>query len=389
LEGRFVDTPKRRMDDAAGAFAASGFGTRGLPDAPVANNDDVNAANTALLDVGDEIWALWEAGSPYRIDPADLSARGPVTFRNDLRHMPFSAHPKVEPGGRVWNFGLAYGRPSSIIWALAPDGSLERAELIDLPRTSYLHDWAVSETKLIFPLQPWVSARQRPPFVTSLKWRPEDGMQILVVDKDDFSKRRIFDAPAAFFFHTGDAYEERDGTIRFDACFGDGPVLGPEDGARIVRGLPLTGPTAQMAAMTLRPDGTVRYERTGEPAEFPVTDRRRQGRAHGAVWSVTEDGAVGDAPYTFNGVMRTDWNSGGVDRFFFGADRLAEEHVFVPRPGATGERDGWLVGAWLNVAERATELAVFDAARLADGPLAVWRSDVALPIGFHGLWRGA
>ena len=58
------------------------------------------------------------------------------------------------------------------------------------------------------------------------------------------------------------------------------------------------------------------------------------------------------------------------------------------RPGSTSERDGWLIGPSLNLAERSTELHVLDIARIEDGPVATWRADVPLPAAFHGTWVG-
>ena len=52
----------------------------------------------------------------------------------------------------------------------------------------------------------------------------------------------------------------------------------------------------------------------------------------------------------------------------------------VLRHRATGE---------LFVADLKTgssEICVFDAAHVSDGPLCIWRSDHAWPLGFHGTW---
>lgn len=54
------------------------------------------------------------------------------------------------------------------------------------------------------------------------------------------------------------------------------------------------------------------------------------------------------------------------------------------RPGGSAEFDGWLVGTSINFAAKATELHVFDARRVAAGPICTWRADVALPATFHG-----
>jgi carotenoid cleavage dioxygenase-like enzyme len=56
------------------------------------------------------------------------------------------------------------------------------------------------------------------PLATSYEWKPETGTQVLILEKNNLSKRRIVDLPPFGFFHLGDAWEEADGTIRFDVC---------------------------------------------------------------------------------------------------------------------------------------------------------------------------
>ena len=51
--------------------------------------------------------ALWEGGSAYSIDAETLTTQGLKTWAPELKHMPFSAHPKIDPRGYMWNFGLA------------------------------------------------------------------------------------------------------------------------------------------------------------------------------------------------------------------------------------------------------------------------------------------
>ncbi|RMB04936.1 carotenoid oxygenase family protein [Eilatimonas milleporae] len=388
LAAQFVATRKRSIDAAAGSFAVPGFGTAGHHGAPVANADDVNAANTSLLDVEGQLWALWEAGSPYAVDPVTLATKGPVTLRQDLRFMPFSAHPKIEPGGRIWNFGLGFGGAAAFIWSLSPGCRVEKAVSILLPRRAYLHDWAVTRTKLILPLQPWISTTRLSPFAASLEWRPQEGMQVLVIDKDDFSSQCIYDLPAAAFLHTGGAWEEKDGSIRFDVCLANRPTLDAETGARIVRGQPYERTIPRLAMAVLKPDGKADITRCTHAAEFPKTDPRRQGEERRSVWSVTIAGDENSRSVGFDAVARTDWDTGHVDRHVFGNHQMVEEFIFVPRQGEDGETDGWLIGTTLNLKAQATELHILDTGDLDKGPLVSWRAPLALPLGFHGVWRG-
>ena len=374
--GRFVDTPKRRLEMAEQRIIMPGFGTAGAPDAPVQSPDDVNAANTSVLIAGDELWALWEGGSPTRMDPDTLTTRGIEPFRPDLAAMPFTAHPKVEPGGRIWNVGVQGSR--AIIWRLAPDGALEDAQVVDLGVRSYVHDWAVTERHLIIPLQPWLHQRMTAPIVNGYVWREDEPFRVLVLDKDDLANRRLYELPAMFFFHTGDAWEEADGTLRFDLCVTPNADFVTNQARQMISEETGPPPEAELVMAVLHPNGRAALTRSGRRGEFPQTDRRRQGLQRDLTAVVGDDGLS---------VM--DWRGAGGERFDFGDHHIVQEFLFAPKPRSTSERDAWLVGLTLNTRARATELHVFDVGRVGDGPVASWRSPYHAPLGFHGTWRTA
>jgi len=377
LAARFVDTPKRRADAAAGAIATPGFGTRGLPTARVSGPDDLNAANTSMLAVGGKLWALWEGGSPIAVDPASLATLGPVRLSPETAGVPFLAHPRVEPDGRVWNLGLFGER--AIVWRLSATGALESATPVELGRASYLHDFTATDRELVIVLQPWIREAFALPIIDGLRWRPEQGTQVLVLDKDDLSKRRVYDLPPLAFFHLGDAWREADGTIRFDGAFAPDVSHVSGDIDRMVAGEPFSATPPHMALVALRPDGRAEITRTATVGEFPQNDRRRAGSRRSLTWHVT-----GDERPLPRGLAVTDWSRERSQTYDFGTTQVVEEFLFTPRPGGTAEDDGWLVGTTVNLAARATELHVFDAARLTAGPVCSWRADVPLPAGFHG-----
>lgn len=379
LEARFVDTPKRRTDIAANAVVTPGFGTPARPGARMRNNDDANAANISVMRVGDELWALWEGGSPIALDPADLSTKGIRTLRPDLAHAPFLAHPRREPGGDIWNLGVSGAK--ALVWRVGADGALASAQMIDLPVASYVHDFTATARHLVLVLQPWVQTRMTPPFADSFAWKPELGTRVLVLDKDDLSKRRVYELPSLFAFHYGAAWEEADGTIRFDGCFSPDASFATVNGRRLMEGSWTPEPAPILGMVALRPDGRATLDSTGVAAEFPRTDGRVAGGPRR--WTIHATGADRDTPL-FSGVATHDWTGGRSDTFTFDAGHLTEEAVFVARPGGTAELDGWLLMPSVNMRARATELHVFDARRLAEGPLCTWRADRVLPVSLHG-----
>ncbi|MET0859135.1 MAG: carotenoid oxygenase family protein, partial [Telluria sp.] len=90
--GKFVATQKFSDESQAGQFLYPVFGTnvarRGLK-----SNDTINAANTNLVPFNGRVYALWEGGSATELDPRTLDTIGIKTWRDDLKSMPFSAHP--------------------------------------------------------------------------------------------------------------------------------------------------------------------------------------------------------------------------------------------------------------------------------------------------------
>ena len=94
-------------------MAMPGFGSPRGAGVTLSSPDDGNAANTAMLMAGGELLALWEAGSPARMDPETLATRGFKTFRDDLAHMPFLAHPRVSPTASSGTSAAAAARIAS------------------------------------------------------------------------------------------------------------------------------------------------------------------------------------------------------------------------------------------------------------------------------------
>jgi all-trans-8'-apo-beta-carotenal 15,15'-oxygenase len=376
LAARFVDTPKRRLETKLSAIVQPGFGSPRRAGAIVNGPDDTNAANTSVMMSDGKLYALWEGGSPMMMDRDTLTTIGPKTFRRDLKQMPFSAHPRVDKDGTVWNFG-GNGK-GTFIWKLYPDGSLAKAEMVPLTRKSYFHDFTTTARHLIIVLQPWVQEEFKFPLSTGMVWKPQLGTQVVVIDKDDFSKRRTFELPAFSFFHLADGWEEKDGTIRFDGCLEADPTFGQQSASALLRGEHIKAPTPMLTQIILRPNGRAEMNMTRIAAEFPASDRRIAGKARRFTTHVT---GYRGTPFP-HAIAMWDWAKGRDDKYDFGDHQQVEEFLLVA--GGEGERDGWLIGTTLNLKERKTELHLLDAKRLKDGPIASWRASVPLPIGFHG-----
>ena len=373
--GRFVETDKRRVEEAAGRFAYAGFGFSPKHARGSARPDDINVANTSVLTFGDEIWALWEGGSPWRIDADTLETLGRKAFEGGADGLPFSAHPKYDRDGAIWNFG-AFGR-RCVIWRLGADGALDRAQLLELPAPSLMHDFAITERFVILVMPPLLhTGAPAATVIDQHEWRADEPMRVAVIDKATLTVRSVYELPARFLFHIGNAYESADGEIRFDAFLSDDADFARHGARALAQGVYHDDPGARPCLIRLKPSGGASIEVHDGRGEFPQIDKRLATRRHDRLYGATP-----------TGLGCWDWRTGEFASFDYGADHWSEEPLFVPK--SPGGSDGWLIATALNGAAARTELRVFDAQQLADGPVASFACPYALPLGFHGTFAPA
>ena len=353
----------------------------------------MNAANVSVLVHGGRLMALWEGGSALEVDPGTLDAGGLVAWRPDLAGAPFSAHPKVEPDGTLWNIGYVPApRPLLLFYRIGRSGRLEKAGAMPISPLGMVHDFVVTKRSLVVLLPPFVLDRERfaagrTSFLDAHAWRPGLGVRAIVVDKDSLRPTRRHELPPGFHFHHGNGFEEPDGTIRLDLCQAPDPGFLVRDLRDVMRGAwRFDSPPPAYRQAVLRPGGGAEISASlPGTAEFPRVDPRRTGRRHRRVFMLAGDGEGPGWP--LRRIVALDADGGAARGWRYPRRRIPEEHVFVPRGG--GEDDGWLVGPFLDVGARATGLSVFEAGRIEDGP--VWQGllPYPVPLGLHGAFAAA
>lgn len=88
----------------------------------------------------------------------------------------------------------------------------------------------------------------------------------------------------------------------------------------------------------------------------------------------------------FDGLIKYDLSSGKSETHEFGQGCYGGEAVFVPRPSATAEDDGWLVTFVYDTGEETSELVVVNAQDITGEPVARVLIPQRVPYGFHGAW---
>ena len=382
---RMVSTPKYRREQKAGRFRTMAAGTT-VPEAePVRNNDHASTANTSVMALDGRLFALQEAGSAFELDPDSLRTLGPVTFRDDLAGIPFSAHPLRDRDGSVWNFGAIalMGGSGLLVWHLDAAGGVLSASTLDTPQQSYLHSFAMTDRHLVFVLVPF-RHRQAGAFFERLRFTQDQACRVAVVDKNAPDQARWFEVDFAAIYHFGDAFE-RDGrivvrTVRHgNVEAARSPMQGAMNGLAEV-----VDSETELAELNLDlRSGQASWVGTGfRDIEFPMFDPRARSDRGVLLYAPTNEGARSTP--CFNAVASLDLARERRQVHAYGEAVMAEEHVFVPRPGSARPGDGWLVGTLLDSPRGRSGIAVLDAQRVQGGPLAQAWLPYTVPLGFHG-----
>jgi len=389
--GRYVKTTKYAQESNTGRFELSAFGSAIASHAEMTMDiDDMNVANINVCVHNEELLALWEPGSAYALSLDSLETRGIKTWDLTFGVRPFSAHPKVEPDGFLWNFGCDSIAQTLHVYGIAAHGEVVIARQFHVDDLPPVHDFAVTRDHLVFVLSPLDIQLKRlakgRPFGAAVSWMPGDPTRVLSIDKRTWTLR-WHELPPMIFSHMGNAWEDDSGVIRFDCVCGSDPRW-MAHGWSLMRGDYQHVQGAVMTRVELRPDGGSHAHVIPEiEAEFPVVDPRSVGQRHRAIACIRRSATRPATMPGWDSVASVGADDLEPQSFAFGDDWMVEEHVYAPDAARPGMPAKWLVGTALDLRAGCTVLSVFAADAIAAGPVAQVRLPYALPLGLHGTFH--
>jgi carotenoid cleavage dioxygenase len=278
------------------------------------------------------------------------------------------------------------------LYVLAPDGTCSLAEPVEAPWAGMLHDFAISEHHVVFPLGPIVQDGEAlmsgTPYGETLSWQPERGLKFGIRPRAAGGAVRWFDAPTpGYMFHPGNAYE-RDGKIYMDACtYTDGAgfltALKSFRSGKVEPGYAANPFLYEFDLAT----GICRETKLDERgAEFPRCDDRLVGYENRWGYAaLSQPGSrAGEPAYPWSRIIKYDRLGGASAVHDFGRWQWVNEPVFVPRTPTAEEDEGFVLTVVYDGTTDGTYLAVLDARNLAGAPLAKAHLEHRIPQGFHG-----
>jgi carotenoid cleavage dioxygenase len=273
------------------------------------------------------------------------------------------------------------------------EGVLKRSQWFQAPYSSMVHDFVVTRDWIVLPIFPLTGSMDRamkglPPFA----WEPDKGTHVALVPRHgSVDQVRWFSADPCYVFHPMNAFDTPDGKVVCDMMKYPVAPLFPAPDGRPASGAP---PVATLVRWTFDPQGHTdsftEQALDDRRGEFPRLDERFTALPDRHGWflagEITDPGRGRDAR---DGLAHIDHASGQVGTWQPAAGDYCGEPVFVPRGATADEGDGFVLSVIFRGATQCSDLAVFDAQNLKDGPLALAHLSHRVPAGFHGNWRGA
>lgn len=408
-KGRWIDTERYRNNRAAGRQLYGYYRNPYDCEPEVAHIQEPwrnTVANTSVEAHAGRLFALKEDARPIEIDPITLETRGFHDFGGRYASQTFTAHPKIDPvSGEMLTYGYeATGLATDDLFFYVIDkfGQVTRETRIKVPYVSMVHDWAITERHVIFPVFGYVTNGERlRAGKIHWEWDSDAPTYFGILPRDGEARDlRWFKGPNSAIVHTFNARTVGEKVILeapiFDSNpfpffpFADGSKWDPVKSRSFIRRLTFDlgskddGYTEEL----LFPDMPV--------VDLSRVDERFLGRDNRFGYtSFNDDTKPLDRDRLGTGARRIT-NSYGVfdfkDRtmrsFFAGPTHALQEVTFVPRHAGADEGDGWLIGTASNYADMRTELIVADALHPEDGAVArvilPFRSNVQV----HGRWYG-
>jgi carotenoid cleavage dioxygenase len=264
---------------------------------------------------------------------------------------------------------------------LSDEGVVVREATIPVDHGPSIHDCALTERFAVVLDRPVTLS------LTALigghsfpyRWNPAHRARVGLLPRNGAAQDIIWcDVEPCYVFHVANAFEGEGGrvvmdVVAYDTMFANSEQ-GPDSASRFER-------------WTLDPAARTVQRKVIDPSaqEFPRMDERRYGRPYRYAYAV----ALEADNLQFGGgtaLYKHDLTTGRRLVHEFGPQRFPGEFVFTPASPEAAEDEGWLIGLVINMNDATTDLAILDAQRFEDQPIASVRIPHRIPPGFHGNW---
>jgi carotenoid cleavage dioxygenase-like enzyme len=262
-------------------------------------------------------------------------------------------------------------------------GDLVHSTPITIPRSIFMHDFAVTEKYTLFLDFPiTLDIGRAISGGPAVDFEPQYGSRIGVMPRyGSDADVRWFDVKTGVVIHTANAWDEGDEVVLQASRSNTADIAG----AGTSEGNNLQENQGQLYEWRINLISGEVTERnlSDTPCDFTrVNDNYACFKTRYVYAGIFNT----ERAFTFDGVMKYDNESGVTAEFRYGPHRHGGEAVFAPRVGSASEDDGYLVCFIHDEADNQSECLIIDAQTIEAGPVATIMMPFRVPYGFHAGW---
>ncbi|MFC7401369.1 carotenoid oxygenase family protein [Citricoccus sp. GCM10030269] len=393
-KSRYIKTPRFEAERAAGR-ALFGMYHNPFTDQPEVEGMVRGLGNTNVFYHGGKLYAAKEDSPPLILDPDTLETVGQYDFEGTLTSKTSTAHPKVDPKtGEMVFFGYsAKGETTRDIAYYEADasGQIIHETWFKAPYSSMVHDFAVTQNFVIFPIIPMRTERDWLEKEESMfKWDPEELVYLGVLPRKGKGENIVwYEGPNRFASHIMGAHDDGryihiDTPVSESSYFPWFPIVGnrehdPEKSK---------GFLSRWTIDTRDQRRTFSEKKISQyAAEFPRMDDRYETLKY--QWGVMglNDLPGHNAPGGgFRWVSAVDVATGQQKIWYPGDHATIGEPVFVPGADDAPEGHGYVFVIVSRRDMMHSEMVLLDAQHVDRGPVCTLKVPLRIPRGLHGNW---
>ena len=385
---RFIENEGFKLEQKRGDWVYKGMKSLMDPTPsriPEGAPSSKNLANTAFTYHNNTLYALHEPSQPTIISLPDLDTQGPTDFDGKLTH-PFTAHPKIDKkSGEMIAYGYSFQAPFVSYSVIDQHGDLVHTTPITIPRSIFMHDFAVTEKYTLFLDFPiTLDVGRAIAGGPAVDFEPQYGARIGVMPRFGSDEDVLwFDVETGVVIHTANAWDEGDEVVLQASRSNTADIAGA--GTSEGNNLQENQGRLHEWRINLKTDAVIERSLSDTPCDFTrVNDDYACHKTRYVYAGIFNT----ERAFTFDGVMKYDNKSGITREYIYGPNRHGGEAVFAPKVDGDLEDDGYLVCFVHDEAENQSECQIIDARDITAGPVATLIMPCRVPYGFHAGWVG-
>jgi all-trans-8'-apo-beta-carotenal 15,15'-oxygenase len=352
--------------------------------------------NVSVYPYQNSVLAFGEQGLPCELDPLTLDTRGEFDFGGALNDIsPFAAHPKFDPeSGEMFNFGIAYSAasPHLNLYRFGAGSELIYRRRLPLPYACSIHDFSMSQSYVVFYLSPYILdmeslARDGCTLLEALKWKPEQGSRLLIVSRETGEPVATVPVGSRYCLHLINCFEAEN-ALTVDVLELEHPIYDqyqmlPDLFTDVCEGRPVRV-VVDVDQKELIKTAAIDYELA---PDFPSINPLQFTHPYRDFWMLGISATGKPGRKFFDQLAHANWSCAKACDVYQAPplDYLGGEPIFIGNP--VDENAGAIICQIFDAKCLESSFVIFDAFRVARGPVATIRLKSPIHPGFHASFK--